>query len=502
MAGKRVALTLPPGSKRRATPQDTRGGWWDMSLVRFAGGMLTPIGGWKTLPGVQTNGPVRNLLSWRDLDRLRWVAAASLADIVVWDGATGTVISPDDFVAGQAAGLLDGYGIGGYGLETYGTHRSLEPEQYRAGPGDQIALDNYGETLLAMGSADGRLLQWSPELPVTTQMTPVAGAPTGRSCITTDERSVVILGAAEDPRRLDWCSLELLTDWAPTATNTAGSLQLRSTGTGLAMRRVAQGVLIWCDDDVHLLQFVGTPYVYGLQRIGSGCGPIGPEAMVGWAGRSVWMGKQSFWIYDGGVQPLPSDIDGFVFSDLNVVTAGQTFGYHNGIFPEITWHYPSAAATSPDHYVTWNYKDRLWTHGVLARSIGSEPGAFGLPLLGTVAGTVYQHETGYLADGAPRGAAVYAETGDLQIGDGDTLVQLDAIYPDLRQPQLVQFHLKGQLEAAAGETDFGVFAQERDDGVIDTLLDTRSLRLRIEGLQDGPWQLGRIRLGLTPGPGR
>src|SRR6185503_20111759 len=51
--------------------------------------------------------------------------------------------------------LLDGYGIGGYGLETYGTHRSLEPEQYRAGPGDQIALDNYGETLLAMGGADG-----------------------------------------------------------------------------------------------------------------------------------------------------------------------------------------------------------------------------------------------------------------------------------------------------------------------------------------------------------
>jgi len=99
VAGKRVALTLPPGSKRRATPQDTRGGWWDMSLVRFAGGMLTPIGGWKTLPGVQTNGPVRNLLSWRDLDRLRWVAAASLADIVVWDGATGTVISPGDFVA-------------------------------------------------------------------------------------------------------------------------------------------------------------------------------------------------------------------------------------------------------------------------------------------------------------------------------------------------------------------------------------------------------------------
>jgi len=498
----RVPLAIPAGSRRRATPQDTRGAWWDMSLVRFHGGVLTPIGGWKSLPGVKTAGPVRALLSWRDNERVRWVAAASLQQIVAWDGSTGIVISPGDFAGGQLGGLLDGYGIGGYGLEGYGVHRSLEPQQYRAGPGDTVTLDNWGEDLLAMGSADGRLLHWVPVLPISGQLVPVANAPRGRCFIVTDERAVVILGADGDPRRLSWCSQELLTDWVPTITNTAGSLQVRSTGNGLAMRRVAQGTMIWCDDDVHLLGYVGTPYVYGLNRVGTGCGPVGPDAMVAMTGRTVWMGQQSFWLYDGSVRPLACAIEGFVFDDMSAVTKSQAYGYHNGVFPEVTWGYPSGNALTPDSYVTWNYEDDVWTHGKLDRSMGCEPGAFGLPLLADSAGQVYQHETGWLADGAARGALVFAETGDLQLGEGDTGLFLTALIPDLKRAELVQFHLKGQWEPEGVEDDFGVFTLDRPDGIIDTCLETRSLRLRIEGLADGPWQLGRIRLEGVPGAGR
>lgn len=498
----RIALVIPPGSHRRATPQDTRGAWWDMSLVRFQGGILTPIGGWKSLPGVQVSGAPRALLSWRDNERIRWVAAASLSQIVVWDGSTGIPMSPADFAPGEPGGLLDGYGIGPYGAEGYGVHRSLEPQQYRAGPGDTVTLDNWGEDLMAMGSADGRLLQWAPTLPVTGALVPVANAPVGRTFLVTDERAVVILGADGDPRRVSWSSQEDPTDWTPTITNTAGSLQLRSTGTGLALRRVAQGSLIWCDDDVHLLAYVGTPYVYGLNRIGTGCGPIGPESMVAMTGRSAWMGQQNFWLYDGAIRPLGCDIEAFVFNDISPITGAQTFGFHNGVFPEVTWGYCSGNALTPDSYVTWNYEDNIWTHGRWDRSFGCEPGAFGLPLLASSGGQVYQHETGWLDDGNPRGAAVYAETGDLQLGDGDTGLFLSAMIPDLRRGDLVQFHLKGQWEPAGAETDFGVYTLTRPDGVIDACLETRSLRLRIEGLADGPWQLGRIRLEGVAGAGR
>jgi hypothetical protein len=497
-----LALRLPPGSGRRATPQDTRSAWWDMSLVRFDAGQLVPIGGWKRLPGIQLAGEPRSLLSWRDNAGLRWVAAASLGQVQVWDGAVGTVLSPGGFVGGEPAGIVDGFGIGDYGAEPYGVHRSHESEQFRAAPSDSVSLDNWGEDLVAMGSADGRLLMWTPSLPVTGLLQPVAGAPPGRACIVTEERHIVVIGADGDPRRVSWCSQEVPTDWAPSVTNTAGSLQLRSTGIGLAGRRVAQGTVIWCDDDVHLLAYVGTPYVYGLQRIGAGCGPAGPEAMVAMSGRAVWWGHHGFWLYDGTVRPLDCPLTEYLESDMNPVLRGAIYGYHNGIYPEVTWGYCSVNAATPDSYVTWNYETNGWWHGRQRRSIGTEPGAFGLPLLGAPDGKIYQHETGWLDDGNPRGASVFCETGDIQIGDGDAGIFVSSLLPDLQHPELVQWHLRGSWAPGDVLEDYGTYVAERADGIIDTCFETRALRLRLEGLQDGPWALGRVRLALDPGAGR
>lgn len=501
----RIALDLPPGSARRATPQETRRGWYDMSLVRWDGAELVPIGGWKSLPGIQLNAPVRSILSWRDNRRIRWVAAATLGQIQVWDGSAGHVISPPDFQTGFGAGLLDGYGIGDYGEEAYGTHRSLEGEQFRGSPGDGLSLDNWGENLLAMGSADGRLFMWPPVLPVTTLAQQVANAPRGTAAAVTEERHIVVLGADGDPRRVSWCSQELPTDWTATDTNTAGSLQLRSTGVGLALRRVAQGMMVWCDDDVHLLSYVGTPYIYGVQRIGAGCGAVGPEAMCAMSGRAVWFGQgHNFWLYDGSVRPLPCPLADYLAIDINPVKVGNTYAYHNGVFPEVTWGYPSTKSTEhPDSYITWNYVTNLWWHGRLERTSGCEPGAFGLPLMGDQDGYLYQHETGWMASGVPRGAAIFCETGDIQLGEGDRAVFVGSMIPDLRNPALVQFQIRGGWEPLDQLDYFGTFQLERSDGLIDLpCIETRAIRLRVEGLTDGPWALGRIRLDVRQGAGR
>ena len=273
----RQAITLPPGIKRLATSQASRGSWWDSNLMRWRQGQMQPVGGWLQMPAIQLPDAVRSILSWRDDNQLRWIAVASLSQIQVYD-TTGHVISPSDFVAGSPADLVDGWGIGLYSDGDYGTPRIpdvlVDP---RAGPGDTTTLDCYGEWLLAMGSADGRLLQWIPDALVSNTLVPVANAPPGRTFCSTNERSIVVIGANNDPRRVSWCDLEQPTVWTPTITNLAGSLQLQSSGTGIAARRISQGILIWCDDDLHLLSFVGAPYGYGLNRVGTCCGPIGPS---------------------------------------------------------------------------------------------------------------------------------------------------------------------------------------------------------------------------------
>jgi hypothetical protein len=74
--------------------------------------------------------------------------------------------------------------------------------------------------------------------------------------------------------------------------------------------------------------------------------------------------------------------------------------------------------------------------------------------------------------------------------------------PDLQQGNLVQFQIYGQWEPEGPQEDFGAYQLTRTDGIIDTLIESRALRLRVEGLLDGPWQLGRMRAITDPGSGR
>jgi hypothetical protein len=279
-------------------------------------------------------------------------------------------------------------------------------------------------------------------------------------------------------------------------------LQLKSTGTAIAARRVAQGVLIWCDDDVHLLTFVGAPYAYGLAKVGAGCGPIGPNAMCAMVGRTVWMGQQSFWQFDGIPRPLPMDVTDYVFSNINRQTQGRTVCAHNGEFPEIWWLWPDESSIEPNRYVSWNYADNICQTGFLPRTGITEPAAFGLPLMGDVAGFVYQHEQGWTDNGNPRFGQIYCETGDIQLAEGDNGICVRSVIPDAINLNNIQFHFRGQWEPEDVLEDYGVYPYERTDGIIDALFEARAIRMRVEAAADGPWTLGRVRLDMVAGAGR
>jgi hypothetical protein len=144
----------------------------------------------------------------------------------------------------------------------------------------------------------------------------------------------------------------------------------------------------------------------------------------------------------------------------------------------------------------------------MARTGVTEPGAYGVPLMGDVNGFVYAHENGWTADGTMRGSTVFAETGDMQLGEGDAATCVRAFIPDARNQAQMQLHVFGQWEPEDVMQDFGVFPYTRTDGIIDALFEVRAMRLRVEGVdpelpgQVQPWALGRIRMDAVPGSGR
>ena len=43
------------------------------------------------------------------------------------------------------------------------------------------------------------------------------------------------------------------------------------------------------------MQFVGPPFIFKFQQIGSNCGLIAPHAAIDYDGRTVWKGKDNFY---------------------------------------------------------------------------------------------------------------------------------------------------------------------------------------------------------------
>jgi hypothetical protein len=140
-----------------------------------------------------------------------------------------------------------------------------------------------------------------------------------RAVIVTPERHAVLIGAGGNNRRVAWSSREDYSNWDfASTTNTAGFLDLDTSSQLVMCAPVREGTLIWTQDEAWLMRYIGLPYVYGIDRIGFGCGLLAPKSFATYAGRCIWMGAESFWVYDGGVvKPLGCDVGSYVFEDID-----------------------------------------------------------------------------------------------------------------------------------------------------------------------------------------
>lgn len=317
------------------------------------------------------------------------------------------------------------------------------------------------------------------------------------ACFVTAERYLVALGANGDPRAIAWADAETLTDWTPSATNTAGDLPLPGSGKLVCGRRSKSESLIWTTEGLFALRYIGGTLVYSLEEVGSKCGIIGPNACAVIDSRAVWMGPKGFFVYDGFVQPVPSEISYAVFSDMNVAQQVKCYTKTFAELSEVHFHYPSAGSTECDKYVIWNYRENHWTPGSLTRSAGIDRGAFDYPLMVSGA-TIYEHEKGTDHTGA---ATPFLESGPLELGDGDNVMSITQIIPD-------EATLSGQVLGSTAmmlyaamyptstETAYGPYTMANPTGARVT---GRQVRVRISEVTPGNWVVGVVRLDAIPG---
>lgn len=323
-----------------------------------------------------------------------------------------------------------------------------------------------------------------------------------RATIVTPERHAVLIGAGGNNRRVAWSSREDYTDWNfASTTNTAGFLDLDTSSRLVMCAPVREGTLLWTQDEAWLMRYIGLPYVYGIDRIGFGCGLIAPRAFSTYAGRCVWMGTESFWMYDGGVvKPLACDVGAYVFDGIDPGYGPKyTHGSENNIFPEVWFWYPSKGSSTPDKYVIYNYAEGWWSIGSMDRTAAYGAGVFQYPIAADSANDLYYQESGWTAAGVEIGTDRYVTTGAVNISDGNSLVHVrQAITDSGSGYNSTQLQMITSFTPEGAQTTHGPY-QPRVDGYTDMRATGREFRLKVESTQDAEWSIGQIRLNITTG---
>ena len=106
---------------------------------------------------------------------------------------------------------------------------------------------------------------------------------------------------------------ESINEYTIEAVNTAGSQRLQD-GTKIVGALVAkENILVWTDNALYTMKFVGAPFTFGFEQVGTNCGLIGQNAAIEIDGVAYWMGNNGFFSFDGTVNTLPCSVEDYVY---------------------------------------------------------------------------------------------------------------------------------------------------------------------------------------------
>ena len=335
--------------------------------------------------------------------------------------------------------LPTGFGVGGYGVGGFGVGVGITQ------PGTPITatdwtLDNFGSYLVAC-PAGGAIYYYDPNGQLQNAQYVGGNAPLVSSGIfvAMPERQIIAYGSSftlqADPLLVRWCDVGDFTTWNATATNQAGSFRIPTGSKIVAGIQGPQQGLLWTDLDLWAMQYVGTPLVYGFNKIGSNCGAISRHC-VGQLGNNIyWMSQKQFFVMMGsGPQAINCPIFDVIFQNINSAYLYKVCCGVNSQFNEITWYYPSASSTENDSYVKYNVTVDQWDFGTLGRTAWIDQSVLGPPIGAGSDNWIYQHEVGNDAvyNGQTTGMQSSFSTGYFQLNEADNLVFIDQIWPDMK----------------------------------------------------------------------
>ena len=234
------------------------------------------------------------------------------------------------------------------------------------------SLSNFGDVLVAT-IANGKTFTWDSSIaarlstrastttsgfqttnnPTATRATLIS--PTTRHLIHFGTETTIGTPSTQDDMFVRFSEDENINAYTPEATNTAGTQRLQD-GTKIMGALVAkENILVWTDNALYTMKFVGAPFTFGFEQVGTNCGLIGKNAAIEIDGVAYWMGNNGFFSFDGTVNTLPCSVEDYVYDDVDTTKGQQVNAGINNLFTEVIWWYPTAGSEFNNRYVVFNY---------------------------------------------------------------------------------------------------------------------------------------------------
>jgi len=263
------------------------------------------------------------------------------------------------------------------------------------------SLSNFGQVLVAT-IANGKTFTWNAgdaarlttraststsgfstsNNPTATRVTLVS--PTTRHLIHLGTETTIGSTSTQDDMFIRFSDQEDINDYTPTAINSAGTQRLQDGTRIMGSLKAKETILVWTDNALYTMKFIGAPFTFGFEQVGTNCGLIGKNAAVEIDGVAFWMSPSGLFMFDGTVKSLPCSVEDFVYDSLDTTKGQQVYAGINNLFTEVVWYYPSTNSEYNDKYLVFNYgetvKGGVWYIGTEARTTWIDANVYQKPI--------------------------------------------------------------------------------------------------------------------------
>ena len=262
----------------------------------------------------------------------------------------------------------------GYGDAVNASTVTLEPGLW--------SLSNWGQVLVAT-IANGKTFTWNSGISgsakfttpasmlTTSYVTALSGtvgnptasrltlvSPTTRHLIHCGTETTIGDTTTQDDMFIRFSNQEEINTFALEADNSAGTQRLQDGTRIMGAIKGKENILIWTDNALYSMKFVGSPFTFGFEQVGTNCGLLGQNACCEIDGVAYWVGNNGFFSFDGTVNSLSCSVEDYVFDDFDTTKGQQVCAGINNLFTEVIWYYPTEDASYNDRYVVFNYGEK------------------------------------------------------------------------------------------------------------------------------------------------